>query len=123
MATVLAGNAPPPFAGRILIFESLRVEKPKLKGSQGSVEVGFRSLVTLDGRRTEQRRRNEKVRLTLGRGPEGWLLAFPKDRAYVSSSAAVTLLATQLAEMATANRSKHEQQGLASLLVALLDER
>jgi hypothetical protein len=122
MTTVLTANTTPPFMGRILIFESLRVEKPKLKGNRGSVEARFGSVVTFKDRRVEQKQRNEKVRLKLQHGPEGWLLNFPQDRAYVSSSAAVSFLATQLAQRAAANRSKHEQQDLANLLVLLLEK-
>ena len=82
---------------KVIVYDGLTLERPKLSGKRGSVQARIESRVTLAADRIEQTRHRESLRLDLLRTNEGWQVLAPKNAIYVPRDIAVRMLAARLA--------------------------
>jgi hypothetical protein len=107
----------------IVIFDSLSVERVKVKRNEGSAEVRVKWRLLLDQGKTKKTSRSEKLRWQLRFNEQGWqVLAIP-DRVYVPADVGVQVLAEKLAALSRDNDGRDEQAKLASLLNTMLNEK
>ncbi len=108
----------------ILFLRSLRVEKVKLKGHKGWVELRVDSRVELNPDGSWKKSRIQKLRCELRRDQVGWALFTPLDRLYVPQNVAIPALAKRVAVLSGLPASAVERRqlnGLAAVLNLLLN--
>lgn len=109
----------------VVLLRQVRVEKFKVKGSEGWAEVRTDSRAELNPNGTWKRTAAQKLRWQLVRSEQGWTILPPADLLFVSEKAAIPVLAKQLSLLlATPSApSERRQPGdLAALLNVLLNE-
>jgi hypothetical protein len=129
-AEVLRASEPLKILMPIIIFDTLTVDRVRIKGDRGSIELRIDSGVLLNSDGVDFKQRHEKLRWELRRDPSGWVARTPPERAYVPRDLAVRIFAAQLAQLTESDSaSAHDQTvlgqeaRLANLLSALLQNR
>jgi hypothetical protein len=123
---ILRDQNPSPLGRKVVIYDDLTVERPKLNGKHGLVQARIESRVTLAGHSIEQMHRHESLRLDLVRTNDGWQVLAPKNATYVPRDVAIRMLASRLAsltqaESATDTDSVAVQAQIVRVLGALFD--
>ena len=113
-----------------MIYDRFAVERVRIKGDKGSVDIRLDSgvLITMDG--VDFKQRHEKVKWELRRDDAGWVAVAPLERAYVPRDVAVRVFAAQLAQLAQSDAAAAHDESvlgqearLANLLSSLLQNR
>ena len=111
----------------VVVFDQVNVEKMKVKGKKGSVELRIDGPLSLSEGRINQKKRHDRQRWTIDqRDQTTWQVRLPSAAIYLSRDDAVRLFAQQLAILtgSTHDESSSVQQKaeLARALNALLAE-
>lgn len=113
---------------KVIVYDSLSVDRTEFKGNRGSAQARIKSRVTLLGESIERKPRSEKFRWELRRLNGGWDVLAPKDRLYVPRDVAVRMLAARLASLAqdsgvsSPDSSLRQQAQIVHALSALFEE-
>ena len=109
----------------VIVFDQVKVEKMKVRGKRGSVELRIDGPLSLSDGRIDQKKRHERQRWTIDqRDQTTWQVRLPGAAIYLSRNDAVRLFAQQLAILTdgthdeiSSTRDKAElAQGLNTLL-------
>ncbi|HWC18126.1 MAG TPA: NlpC/P60 family protein [Terriglobales bacterium] len=107
-------------AREVVIVDSLKVQRVHVRGGVGFLEARIRTAARLTADGMETRPSGEAVKFRLIRSSNGWRVADPGLRMYLSGDAAVVAISERLAGMARENASRTEQAQAAALLHSML---
>jgi hypothetical protein len=111
----------------VIVFDQVKVEKMKVKGKKGSVELRIDGPLSVSDGRIDQKKRHERQRWTIDqRDQTTWEVRLPSPAIYLSREDAVRLFAQQLAILTDGTHdessSTREKAELAQALNTLLAE-
>jgi len=111
----------------VIVFDEVNVEKMKVKGKKGSVELRIDGPLSLSDGRIDHKKRHDRQRWTIDqRDQTTWQVRLPSAAIYLSRDDAVRLFAQQLAILTDGTHdessSTREKAELAQALNALLAE-
>jgi hypothetical protein len=111
----------------VVVFDQVKVEKMKVKGKKGSVEIRIDGPLSLSDGRIEQKKRRDRQRWTIEqRDRTTWQVRLPSAAIYLSRDDAVRLFAQQLAILTDGTHDEsscmQEKAELARALNVLLAE-
>ena len=113
---------------KVIVYDSLSVDRTEFKGNRGSAQARIKSQVILLAESIERKPHYEKFRWELRRVNGGWEVLVPKDRVYVPRDVAVRMLAARLASLAQdsgvsgSGSSLRQQAQIVRALSALFEE-
>jgi len=109
----------------VIVFDQVKVEKPKVKAKKGSVEIRIDGPLSVSDRRIDRKERHDRQRWTVDqRDQTTWQVWLPSAAIYLSRDDAVRLFAQQLAILTDGTHDEssgvQEKAELARALNALL---
>jgi hypothetical protein len=107
-------------AQRLTIVETLKVERVRLNGGSGVVEVRIKSAARMRPDGLDTRAATESLNFHLKREKQGWRLEDSSGRMYLAGNAAVAAVSERLAGLARENASRADQAQAAALLHSLV---
>ena len=112
----------------LVVFDEVKVERLKVKGHQGTVDIRMDGPLRFSGGRLDQKKRHDRQRWTISsRDQTTWQLGLPSAVIYISRDNATRLFAQQLARITDGAHDdspdlKLEEAELARTLSVLLAE-
>jgi hypothetical protein len=111
----------------LVVFDEVKVERLKVKGHQGTVDIRIDGPLMFSGGRLDQKKRHDRQRWTISsRDQTIWQLGLPSAVIYISRDNAARLFAQQLAQITVGTDDsddlKLEKAELARALSVLLAE-
>ena len=95
----------------IVVFDQIKVGRTKVKGQEGSVDIGIDGPLSLAGGRMEWKKHHDKRRWSISRRDQTtWQVWLPSAAVYLSRNDAVRLFAQQLAILS--DHTHEENSGL-----------
>ena len=112
----------------LVVFDEVKVERLKVKGHEGTVDIRIDGPLRFSGGRLDQKKRHDRQRCTISsRDQTTWQLGLPSAVIYISRDNAARLFAQQLARITDGTHDdsedlKLEKAELARTLSVLLAE-